>query len=166
MDIRALIDQYAAYNLWANTRIVTRLASENPAILDEHVLSSFPSLRSTLMHIRNAEAVWLARVRGEENRWPAESGEAIDTVLPYSVRMRDHVRGMDNDALLAMRTYKDLKGNAHEQQPLQMLMHCFNHSSYHRGQLITMMRQLELNEVPQLDLIVYQRAIAKGELTA
>lgn len=163
MDIRELIDQYAAYNLWANTRIIARLSIENPAILDEHVRSSFPSLRSTLMHIRNAEAAWLARIKGEQVRWPAEPGEEIGTLITYSANMRDQVRGMDNVALLAPCTYQDLKGNTHTQQPVHMLMHCFNHGSYHRGQVITMMRQLELGEVPPLDLVVFQRALSKGE---
>lgn len=163
MDIHQLIDQYAAYDLWANTRIVGRLATENPAILDAHVRSSFPSLRSTLMHIRNAEAAWLARIMGEEQRWPAEESEEIGTLITHSTRLRDEVRALDTAGLLRPCLYKDLKGNAHSQQPVHMLMHCFNHSTYHRGQVITMMRQLELNDIPPLDLVIFQRALAKGD---
>lgn len=163
MDIHQLIDQYAAYDLWANMRIVGRLSTENPAILDEHVRSSFPSLRATLMHIRNAEAAWLARIRGDEQRWPAEESEEIATLIAHSRRMREEVRAMDAVRLLQPCVYRDLKGNEHSQQPVQMLMHCFNHSTYHRGQVITMMRQLELNDIPPLDLVVFQRALAKGE---
>lgn len=163
MTIRSLIDQYAAYDLWANTRIVDRLLKENTAILDEHVRSSFPSLRATVIHIRNAEAAWLARSQGAPVRWPAEESEDIGTLVKHSTLMRDHVRSLDEVALLATCDYKDLKGNPHAQQRIQMFMHCFNHGSYHRGQLITMMRQLELDDIPSLDLVVYQRLAARNE---
>ncbi len=163
MTIRSLIDQYAAYDLWANTRIVDRLLKENTAILDEYVRSSFPSLRSTAIHIRNAEAAWLARSMGLPVQWPAEASEEIGTLVKHSTLMRDHVRSLDDEALQANCDYKDLKGAPHSQPRVQMLMHCFNHGSYHRGQLITMMRQLELDDIPALDLVVYQRLSAKNE---
>ncbi|MBK6775796.1 MAG: hypothetical protein IPG74_08100 [Flavobacteriales bacterium] len=38
-------------------------------------------------------------------------------------------------------------------------MHCFNHSSYHRGQLVSMMHALNMDEIPTSDLIVYFRSI-------
>jgi uncharacterized damage-inducible protein DinB len=50
----------------------------------------------------------------------------------------------------------------HRQQRWQILMHCFNHSSYHRGQLVTMMRQLDLTDIPAMDLVVFQRLQAAG----
>jgi uncharacterized damage-inducible protein DinB len=40
-----------------------------------------------------------------------------------------------------------------------MLMHAFNHASYHRGQAVTIMRQLSLEEIPALDLVVFQRSL-------
>jgi uncharacterized damage-inducible protein DinB len=41
-------------------------------------------------------------------------------------------------------------------------LHCFNHSTQHRGQLITMMRTLGLDRIPATDLIVYQRSLRQG----
>jgi uncharacterized damage-inducible protein DinB len=157
MNVLSLIDQYSAYNVWANTRIVDRVLREDPALLDVPVKSSFPSLRSTFMHIRNAEAAWRARLAGEPQRWPADDTEEIGTFLKHVMAMRDHVRTMDEPTLLGMCTYKDLKGNEWTQIRSEMLMHCFNHGSYHRGQIVTMLRQLDLSDIPQLDLIAYQR---------
>ena len=46
----------------------------------------------------------------------------------------------------------------HFKQPLyQMLLHVFNHSTYHRGQLINMLRQLGVEKLPQTDFIVWSR---------
>ena len=157
MNILLLIDHYSAYDLWANSRLMQRLSREEESIFDTHVASSFPSIRATLMHIRNAEAVWQARMRGAVLRWPAEESSAMDTVLAHVVTMRQYVQSLTEENLLESVVYTDLKGNAHQQVRWQALMHCFNHSTYHRGQVITMMRQLELDDIPALDLVVYQR---------
>ncbi len=162
MDIRQLIDQYAAYDLWANARIADRLSREEEARLDVVVKSSFPSLRGTLMHIRNSECIWLDRLLERAPRWPAEALEGFDTFLKHITAMRDHVRSLGPEDLAGHVEYKDLRGNVHRQQRLQILMHCFNHSSYHRGQLVTIMRQLDMTDIPPMDLVVFQRLHAVG----
>jgi uncharacterized damage-inducible protein DinB len=162
MDISTVIHHCAAYDLWANTRIADRLARESGSLLDEPVNSSFPSLRSTIMHVRNAEAAWFQRMSGIPQVWPAEASEDLSTFLKHVIVMCDYARSLSADDLLASATYKDLKGNSHSSPRWQALMHCFNHSSYHRGQLVTMMRTLGLEEIPAMDLIVFQRLAVQG----
>ena len=157
MDLKHLIHHYAAYDLWANTRIADRLSRESEASLDEPVRSSFPSLRSTLMHVRNAEAAWFQRMSGIPQVWPAEPSEELPTLLKHVRVMHDYARSLSSEELLAPASYKDLKGNTHTSLRWQALMHCFNHGTYHRGQLVTMMRMLGLEEIPAMDLIVFQR---------
>ena len=36
-------------------------------------------------------------------------------------------------------------------------LHVFNHGTYHRGQLINMLRQLGVEKLPQTDFIVWSR---------
>lgn len=162
MDLHAFIDRYAAYDLWANTRFAERLSREPENVIDAPLRSSFPSLRATLMHMRNAENAWRQRSLGEAQRWPAEESDDLSTFLKHVTGMRDHVRGLDTRALLEVVTYKDLRGNEHRQPRHDMFMHCFNHSTYHRGQLVTMMRELGLEEIPASDLVVFQRLGGKN----
>ena len=159
MTIKPLLDQYADYDLWANTRFVQRLQREPEEVLDRHVPSSFPSLRATILHIRDAENAWFCRLSGTVAAWPAEAATDIGGLLKYTARLRDLVHSMDMASLLADRTYKDLRGNQHRQPAWPMLMHCFNHSTQHRGQLITLMRALQLDEIPANDLVAYQRTL-------
>jgi len=42
-----------------------------------------------------------------------------------------------------------------------MIMHCMNHSTYHRGQIITLLRELGATEIPGTDMIAYIREIKK-----
>lgn len=162
MDIRSFLDPYAAYDQWANARIAERLATEPDSVLDAPVKSSFPSLRATLMHIRDAGCVWRQRSLGEPPIWPAEASTAIGTFMRHVDLLREHVRALSATDLLADISYQDLRGNTHVQPRWQALMHCFNHATYHRGQLVTMMRMLDLGGIPQLDLVVHQRLAAKG----
>ena len=164
MDIASLISHYAAYDLWACTRIADRLSREPESVLDAPVRSSFPSLRVTLMHVRNAEAAWFQRMSGIPQVWPAEPTEELSTFIKHVKVMCDYARSLSTADLLAEASYKDLKGNTHTSPRWQALMHCFNHGSYHRGQLVTMMRALGLEEIPAMDLIVFQRLLAKGDL--
>jgi uncharacterized damage-inducible protein DinB len=163
MDISSFISHYAAYDLWANTRISDRLSREPDSLLDAPVKSSFPSLRATLMHVRNAEAAWFQRMSGLQQVWPAEPTEEFSTFIKHVTVMCDYARSLSATELLADASYKDLKGNSHTSPRWQALMHCFNHGSYHRGQLVTVMRGLGLEDIPAMDLIVFQRLLVKGE---
>ncbi|MBP6313331.1 MAG: DinB family protein [Flavobacteriales bacterium] len=157
--MKPLIEQFADYTLWANSRFVERLSEEPDTILDKPVANSFPSLRATLMHIRNAENTWRCRLDGVASAWPAETDDSLGTVLTYTRSLHEKVRAMSEHELLSEITYKDLRGNAHTQPAWYMVMHCCNHGTQHRGQLITMMRALELSDIPANDLVVYQRSL-------
>jgi uncharacterized damage-inducible protein DinB len=155
--MKELLDHYARYDHWANTRFVERLQHEPDEVLDRPVSSSFPSLRSTLLHIRDAENVWWGRLTGGKTTWPAEASTEIATLLPCSERLKAWVEHADEGELTRMAEYPDLRGNLHRQPVWQMLLHCFNHSTQHRGQVITLMRTLGLGDIPANDLVVFQR---------
>jgi uncharacterized damage-inducible protein DinB len=159
MRMKQLIDHFAAYDSWANARFVDRLLQEPDEVLDRQVPGSFPSLRATLLHIRDAEHVWYCRLTGTRHSWPASADMDLRSVLAHGQLFHDHVLGLDEEALEVVHDYTDLKGNVHRQPAWQMIMHCCNHSTQHRGQLITMMRTLELSRIPANDMVVFQRSL-------
>lgn len=159
MSIKELLVHYANYDLWANERIVERLLAEADEVLDRPVQSSFPSIRATLMHIRNAENTWWGRITGTPTNWPANDRVGIEDLVVHSKRLRDLVVDLSEEKFIAVVSYKDLKGNEHRQPVWQILMHCCNHGTQHRGQVITMMRALGLSGIPANDLVVYQRSL-------
>lgn len=56
--------------------------------------------------------------------------------------------------------YTTWDGTAWEMSLKLMVQHCTNHSTYHRGQLITLARQLGIKkEVPSTDLLYFSREI-------
>ncbi len=157
-----LLHEFADYDAWANARFVERLWREPDAMLDAPTPSSFPTLRKTLLHIRDAENAWTQRLLGEPVRWPAADGVGLDTVLPITERFVQLVKSYDEAELRSERVYHDLKGNRHASPAWRMILHALNHGTQHRGQLITMMRALGLDGIPANDLVVFQRSLVQG----
>ena len=57
-------------------------------------------------------------------------------------RRQTFISGLTNDRLQELISYENLKGEQWEYSLGHMLQHVVNHSTYHRGQIVTMLRQL------------------------
>jgi uncharacterized damage-inducible protein DinB len=53
--------------------------------------------------------------------------------------------------------YMNSKKERFKQPVFQMLLHLFNHSTCHRGQIVTMLRQLGVEKIPSTDFIEWSR---------
>ena len=62
--MKAFLTEYLRYNIWANDQYIAWLDKVTPEALDEAVPSSFPSIRQTLLHIWDAQHIWLERLQG------------------------------------------------------------------------------------------------------
>jgi uncharacterized damage-inducible protein DinB len=158
--MKEILLNYTTYNLWANS-VVTALLSEHSVLLDIEVKSSFPSLRKTIQHVWGAEEVWYRRLHDQSlDKLPGAAGdfgEFSKHLLSRSQSFIDLVTGKDEKYFQSSISYKDIKGNAHTNAPWQMIMHCMNHGTYHRGQIITVLRELGLTTIPSTDLMAYFR---------
>lgn len=160
-EIRELFD----YNRWARDRMLDAAATIAPQDFVRDLGSSFPSVRDTLVHIMSAEWVWLSRWRGTS---PAAMPEAWRSLALEPLRTQwsdldaayaQFLAALRDGDLLRTIDYRNLAGQPSSSTLLQMMRHVINHSTYHRGQLTTMLRQLGATP-PGTDLILYYRAIA------
>lgn len=156
--------QHFAYNKWANDRTLGAIGTLTAEQVTRNLGSSFPSIRDTAAHIASAEWIWLRRWKGEspstQPDWVKHS--AMDAVAQKfaEVEAERHLwlltlTDADLDRLL---TYRLLNGNEDRQRLLPQLLHLVNHSSYHRGQIAGMMRQVGGTPV-NTDLISYRRSL-------
>ncbi len=67
------------------------------------------------------------------------------------------IESLENEFFQSILTYRNLKGDQFSQPVYQVLHHIFNHSTYHRGQLVTMLRQVGLEKIPSTDFIAWAR---------
>ncbi|MFN2387485.1 MAG: DinB family protein [Thermoanaerobaculia bacterium] len=155
-EIRSLYD----YNRWANRRILGAAAGLPPARFLEDRSSSFGSLRDTLVHILGAEWVWLRRWDGESPPAYPDAGD-FPTVEALTSRWKELERGqssffdrLSDGALDRVVAYTNAAGERWRYPLRQMLQHVVNHSTYHRGQAVTLLRQLGRTP-PGTDLLLY-----------
>lgn len=157
-EIRRLYE----YTDWANERLLAALGTLSEEQYTRQVVSSFPSIRATLGHIAGSEWVWLQRWTGSHPT--AQPGWSVDAPLRQiaeNVRAtasgrRKYLEQLQERDLDGTLTYRNLKGQEFANRLGDMLFHVVNHSSSHRGQLITMIRQVGATP-PSLDLIVFHR---------
>ncbi|HUJ30337.1 MAG TPA: DinB family protein [Candidatus Acidoferrum sp.] len=157
-DFRLLYD----YNSWANRRTLDSCVVLSPEQFTRDLGSSFRSVRDTLAHIYGAEWLWLERWHG---RVPPKLPSATDFPDLNSLRARwaEHeknlsafISSLTPDELQRVIKYRNTKGVPFEGPVWPMLQHVVNHSSYHRGQIATLLRQLGATPV-STDLIAFHR---------
>lgn len=154
---------YADYNIWANKQLIDSLLDYEDNILEQKLKGSFPNIRETLRHIWFAEEGWLSRLKGEE--WNADkvvnfTGNNEELVVAWhktSVDFRNFV--IDNDLEKTISYTRN--GKVHTIAGEEIAQTVFNHGSYHRGQVITLMRQLGIEEMPQTDYSEWVQTAAK-----
>lgn len=155
--------ELAEYNLWANTIVCSWFEKITDAQWTQHVVSSFNSIQETALHIASAEHVWLQRMNKEEKQvwlqstFTGSKDEHIELWKKASASLKDFMEGFDENKLHQNLDFKRLNGDAYSMPHYELLAHIFNHSTYHRGQLITMLRQVGFTDVEPTDMLLYFR---------
>lgn len=154
--------QLFAYDAWANGLVFEAAAGLSAEQLVHPVTSSFPSVVATLAHVVGAEWVWLRRWLGEN---PAGFPDWVASPALADLRARlsaiegereAFVAGLSDADLGRVVTYRNLAGRAFSDPRDGLIRHVVNHSTYHRGQVATQLRQLGVTP-PSTDLIVFLR---------
>jgi uncharacterized damage-inducible protein DinB len=159
------IIQHLSYNEWANTRIADLLLAIDDNLYFQVMKSSFPSLAKTVLHIADSQQIWLRRMQGENiTAWPSANfqGTKRDSLLSLIQSSKDlvtFITSKDESFLSTPYSYKNLKGEPCTDPVEDTLFHIVNHNSYHRGQIITMLRELNVAPLVSTDLIHYLRSL-------
>lgn len=162
--MKEIYQSYATYNLWANKRIIEVFRPLPGELIEKRVPSSFPSARLTLLHIHNAENIWLKRLQGLSPQalgiedFKGTHAEVFQLLEESSTAMLEFVKAQTDDFFSQKIVYKASSSGEQAQYAFQVIHHCFNHSTYHRGQLINIGRQLGLEKLPQTDYIFFLRS--------
>jgi uncharacterized damage-inducible protein DinB len=154
------LQELMAFHRWAVLRTLESCAVLTSAEFLRDLGGSFKSVRDTLAHGLNADNVWLHRVRGEPFRWPVQ--EQLPADLETLVNQwRDVLR--DWDTTLSTRGSSEVihssssNGQQFSNSFENIVLHVVNHGSYHRGQVVHMLRQLG-HAAQGTDLIAFTRA--------
>ena len=158
-DLRLLVD----YNYWARDRVLDAIATITPEQFIRPMGSSFSSVHDTVAHICAAERIWITRLKGEKlqgvpkpDRLP-DVDAARKEWAELESDMREQLARLGPEAVEHTIEYQDLRGNDQLDVLWQVLQHVVNHGTYHRGQITTMLRQLDASPPKSMDLIAFYR---------
>ena len=155
--------ELADYNIWANNIQCDWLEQLSEDQWKQPIVSSFNSIQETVLHLISAENVWLQRLEKEANpEWLQTSytgtkAEHITLWKSLSQRLKDFTIDMDESVLKENLEFRRLNGDPYSMSHYQVLAHIFNHSTYLRRQLITMLRQSGFTKVGSTDMLGYFR---------
>lgn len=148
------------YNRWANVQVLDASSKLTEAQFTRDLSSGHRSVRDTLAHILAAEWIW-------HRRWNGISPKALFNPLDFpnvgALRVKwadvereqtEFVTAVTDESLERVIAYVNTKGEEWEYTLCQMMQHVVNHSSYHRGQVATMLRQLGAEPAPT-DFLVF-----------
>ena len=155
-DIRLLYE----YDRWANGRVLQSASALSPEEFTRDLGGSFRSVRDTLVHIIGGEWIWLRYWKDP----PSSSAVLADlktrrdllfnpdsflnvgaVQLKWAEVEKEQIAFLDGltDDLLE----KMLPFRATQVRLMHLMQHVTNHSTYHRGQVALMMRQLSAEPV-------------------
>ena len=148
------ISKLFTYNRWANARTLEPVSKLTAEEYGRTLGGSFPSVSETLAHIYAAEWIWLERWQGRSPRGLPAAQEVANLVA-----LREKWKAVEagQSAFLAAITearmaevvsYANVRGETWSYPLGEMLVHLVNHSTYHRGQIATMLRQLGTSPEP------------------
>jgi len=153
------------YNLWADLRTLDACASLTNEQFTRTIPSSFSSVRDTVAHLYGAEWVWNERIHGNSPTalFPASTFADLASLRAKLEEMDryyiDYVSKLTQKDLDQVIHYKAFDGKEYSNPLWQTLHQLTNHASYHRGQVVTLLRQLGAKPV-STDLIGYYRELA------
>ena len=160
---KEMLTNLLAYNIWANERITKAVLQAGNTAADMEQKSSFSSVRKTLEHIYNSGKVWQTRLKYElysghpEGGFPEKLTDLCKLLMDDGVAFRDLIQSMPQEVLQQKITYKNTKGIEFSNSIQDIVVHFVNHGSYHRGQLVTMLRNAGHTSFEQMDYIAYVR---------
>ena len=150
------------FNQWADRRMVDACSTLTNEQFTRDLGSSFRSVRDTLVHLYGAEWVWNERIEG---RSPTSlvSGTGFPDLASVRAKLEEmdayyleYVTRLTPQDLERVIHYKSFAGEDFSNPLWQSLHQLTNHASYHRGQIVTLLRQLGAKPVTT-DLIAYYR---------
>jgi uncharacterized damage-inducible protein DinB len=151
MGLKKLIENYVGYNEWANQKIVQMLKALNTEVLYQQTPSSFTSIDHTLQHILNAQNFWYTFINEQDIslfKWTLKEGKVeciLEDLLKSSIDLKANCSNYsepDLEKILSLNS----AWSKNSLSRYEFIIHAINHSTYHRGQIVTMARCLGLRD--------------------
>lgn len=173
----ALFEQMAQYNANMNLTICTSLSGSDAKALWEDKQAFFGSILGTLNHIMVGDLIWLSRFNNHPNYSEANGFKTLHGLAKFikptrldshlyltldefvekrqllDIIIKDFIDELKPADLKVGLRYHNTKGKVFNRPFFMLLQHLFNHQTHHRGQLTTLLNQMDI-DIGSTDLLV------------
>ena len=151
MSLVKLITNYAAFNEWANHKVAGWLDQLDHELLYKETPSSYSTIDYTVQHILRTQRFWLLFI-GEQDTtgfdWAVRERDAknvLRELKQVSTEMNVEFSRYAEDDLLKILHF-DMPWAKNDLNRYDYILHIINHSTFHRGQIVTMARAIGITD--------------------
>jgi uncharacterized damage-inducible protein DinB len=161
--MKSLLLNYLQYNHWANEKMCNYLSGVDEDEILANKKAEYQTIKKVILHVADSEQTWLARLNGKNipHMHKLDSSGSFagicSTIRNNSVDFIEFVSGKDDQFLLSVTEYVNLKGRTFSQNNAEIILHCMNHSTFHRGQVMSMLRYVGYTDQSASDFIMFLR---------
>ena len=156
MSLKTLITHSVQYNNWVVNKYIDWLSTKSDEQLNREVISSFPTILATLHHIWQTQQYWWSYI-AENNDFDfakisaaVTKEEIFNGIKTNSQKLVDYVESLSGEDLT-----KNIKIESQWFQcdfsKYEYIQHAIIHGTYHRGQIVTMGRNVGITDAPMTD---------------
>jgi uncharacterized damage-inducible protein DinB len=154
------------FHQWATIRALETCEILSPEEFTKDLGNSFASVRDTLVHCLFADGIWFHRIQQLPFTRPnpsdfSSSQDVKAAWQPISERWTDLIEQTKPEQRI---TYTALDGQAFESDFEEITRHVVNHGTYHRGQIMMMLKLLGHKAIATDWLLVAYRAVKRSKL--
>lgn len=157
----ATLTQLVAYNVWASQKVGESIAELSLAQFHQKLGGSFPSIQETVQHLLQADWLWVQRLKESADHllpadWETNTPAAIVSqwhlVLSELIQVAEQLENTPAKLI----SFKTRNGVPYAMPVEDIVQHVVNHGTYHRGQLINMLKMVGAN-LSSTDYILWWR---------
>lgn len=162
--MKKILLEYANYNHWANKQFTDVIINLPDDALHHKTNASFESIYKTLLHLWDVETLWWKRIKLEEAiTFPSGQfeGSLVELIKGLLIQSKEWYKWIDNTTehgLMHEFIYRNSKKEQFKQPVCEVLMHLFNHQTFHRGQLVTLLHENGIHKIPHSGFIEFTRS--------
>ncbi|RMZ58002.1 damage-inducible protein DinB [Chryseobacterium nematophagum] len=156
MNLKTLITHTVQYNNWVVNKYIDWLATKSDEQLNQEVISSFSTILATLHHIWQTQEYWWSYIAENNDFNPSENytkltkEEIFSGIKNNSEKLMKYVESLSEEDLA-----KNIKIESQWFQcdfsKYEYIQHIIIHGTFHRGQIVTMGRNVGITDAPMTD---------------
>lgn len=155
MSLQTSITNSVDYNIWVTEQLVNWLKNYPEAFLQKECPSSFSSIAKTLKHISDTQLYWSSMIR--ETPIPAfdymathvdiqiEMENLLNEANILATYVKENIEAMNERRLIESEWFSS------NFPKYEYLQHLVVHTTYHRGQMVTIGHHVGILNAPMMD---------------